>query len=158
MVDGMTVPERYVDYWQLYQEASSLPRHFVQKGLGPEGSDNAIAEVRAANVANRATVQALIDAVERARQSGSSWAAIGRALGMTKQGAQQRFTEAADGGAAALLGAILDTCTRGQLVAIPKAMALLFPPLDWVQKGLAGDDAYVGVSRDDFLRHHPDLV
>ncbi|MGC8626790.1 MAG: hypothetical protein ACP5VR_04390 [Acidimicrobiales bacterium] len=165
----MTVPGSYVDYWRLYQEAALLPRNFVQKGFGPEGSGNPIDEVGAANVANGATEQALIDAVERARQAGSSWAAIGRAMGMTKHGAQQRFTGAADGGAAALLRAVLETCTRGRLVAIPKAMALLFPPLDWVRQGLAegrykaasahlhGSDPYVGVSRDDFSRHHPDL-
>jgi hypothetical protein len=90
--------------------------------------------------------------------------------GHDQAGAQQRFAEASDGGAGALLGAIFEACTRGQLVAIPKPMALLFPPLDWVRKGLAegryhdasvhvdGSDAYVGVDRDEFLRHHPELV
>jgi hypothetical protein len=114
-------------------------------------------------------VQALINAVKRARQTGSSLAAIGRAMGMTKQGAQQRFAEAPDGGAGALLSAILETCVRGQPVAIPKPMALLFPPLDWVREGLAlaqgryqdasvhldGRDAYVGVGRDEFLAPPP---
>jgi hypothetical protein len=166
----MAAPERYVDYWQLHRVARSLARDFVEQGVGPVGPGTAIDEVTAANVAQRATVQALVDAVERARQTGSSWAAIGRALGMTKQGAQQRFAEAPDGGAEALLSAILETCTRGQLVAIPKPMALLFPPLDWVREGLAegryqdasihldGSDAYVGVDRDEFLKHHPELV
>jgi hypothetical protein len=170
VIDDVATSQRYVDYWQLNQVATSLARDFVEEGLGPVGPGNAIDEVRAANVASRATVQALIDAVERARRSGSSWAAIGRALGMTKQGAQQRFTEASDGGARALLGAILESCTRGQVVAIPKPMALLFPPLDWVREGLAegryhdasvnvdGSDAYVGVGRDEFLRHHPELL
>jgi len=166
----MATPERYVDYWQLHQVAGSLARDFVEQGLGSVDPDNAIDEVRAANVAHRAMVQALINAVERARQTGSSWAAIGRALGMTKQGAQQRFAETPDGGAGVLLSTIFETCTRGQLVAIPKPMALLFPPLDWVREGLAegryqdasvhrdGSDAYVSVDRDEFLKHHPELV
>ena len=35
--------------------------------------------------------RSLSDAVERARHAGASWSEIGQALGMTRQGAFQRF-------------------------------------------------------------------
>ena len=38
--------------------------------------------------------ETLTAAVTRARQAGASWAAIGAQLGLTRQGAQQRFTRA----------------------------------------------------------------
>jgi len=42
----------------------------------------------------RAAETTLAAAVTRARQTGASWTAIGAQLGLTRQGAQQRFTRA----------------------------------------------------------------
>ena len=42
----------------------------------------------------RAADATLAAAVTRARQTGASWTAIGAQLGLTRQGAQQRFTRA----------------------------------------------------------------
>ena len=42
----------------------------------------------------RAAEATLAAAVTRARQSGASWTAIGAQLGLSRQGAQQRFTRA----------------------------------------------------------------
>ena len=42
----------------------------------------------------RAAEATLAAAVTRARQTGASWTAIGAHLGLTRQGAQQRFTRA----------------------------------------------------------------
>ena len=48
--------------------------------------------VATAHQQTRAAEATLAAAVTRARQSGASWTAIGTQLGLTRQGAQQRFT------------------------------------------------------------------
>jgi hypothetical protein len=50
--------------------------------------------VAAANQQARAAEATLAAAVTRARQHGASWSAIGAQLGLSRQGAQQRFTRA----------------------------------------------------------------
>lgn len=48
--------------------------------------------VATAHQQTRAANDTLAAAVTRARQTGASWTAIGNQLGLTRQGAQQRFT------------------------------------------------------------------
>jgi hypothetical protein len=50
-----------------------------------------LAELSVAAAAFDAARLSLADEVERARQAGASWSEIGQALGMTRQGAFQRF-------------------------------------------------------------------
>ena len=50
-----------------------------------------LAELSVAAAAFDAARQSLVDEVERARHAGASWSEIGHALGMTRQGAFQRF-------------------------------------------------------------------
>ncbi len=50
-----------------------------------------LAELSVAAAAFDAARQSLVDEVERARHAGASWSEIGQALGMTRQGAFQRF-------------------------------------------------------------------
>lgn len=50
-----------------------------------------LAELSVAATAFDAARRSLADEVERARQAGASWSEIGQALGMTRQGAFQRF-------------------------------------------------------------------
>jgi hypothetical protein len=53
-----------------------------------------LAWVATANRQAAAAEAALAAAVTRARQAGTSWTAIGAQLGLSRQGAQQRFTRA----------------------------------------------------------------
>lgn len=48
--------------------------------------------LRAAAAHRQAAEDAVTAAVEAARESGASWAAIGSALGVTRQAAQKRYT------------------------------------------------------------------
>ena len=50
-----------------------------------------LAELSVAAAAFEAARRSLADEVERARHAGASWSEIGQALGMTRQGAFQRF-------------------------------------------------------------------
>lgn len=50
-----------------------------------------LAQLSVAAGAFDAARRALADEVERARHAGASWSEIGQALGMTRQGAFQRF-------------------------------------------------------------------
>lgn len=50
-----------------------------------------LAELSVAAAAFDAARRSLADEVERARHAGASWSEIGQALGMTRQGAFQRF-------------------------------------------------------------------
>jgi hypothetical protein len=50
-----------------------------------------LAELSVAAAAFQAARRALDDAVERARGAGASWSEVGQVLGMTRQGAFQRF-------------------------------------------------------------------
>ena len=50
-----------------------------------------LAELSVAAAAFDAARRSLADGVERARHAGASWSEIGQALGMTRQGAFQRF-------------------------------------------------------------------
>ena len=50
-----------------------------------------LAELSVAAEAFDAARRSLADEVERARHAGASWSEIGHALGMTRQGAFQRF-------------------------------------------------------------------
>jgi hypothetical protein len=54
------------------------------------GSD-ALAELRAAAAARREADSRIEAAVMRAHRDGASWGVIGAQLGMTRQGARQRF-------------------------------------------------------------------
>jgi hypothetical protein len=50
-----------------------------------------LAELSVAAATFQAARRALDDAVERARGAGASWSEIGQVVGMTRQGAFQRF-------------------------------------------------------------------
>jgi hypothetical protein len=50
-----------------------------------------LAELSVAAAAFDAARRSLAEEVERARHAGASWSEIGQALGMTRQGAFQRF-------------------------------------------------------------------
>jgi hypothetical protein len=61
----------------------------------PPGPDiDVLAWVATAAEHTNAAEAALAAAVTRARQAGASWAVIGTQLGVSRQGAQQRFTRA----------------------------------------------------------------
>ena len=59
--------------------------------LDPDDSDTPLEIVRRAAQADRITGDLLQQAVGAARAGGHSWSAIGAALGLTRQAAQQRF-------------------------------------------------------------------
>lgn len=50
-----------------------------------------LAELSVATAAFQSARRALDDAVERARAAGASWSEVGQVVGMTRQGAFQRF-------------------------------------------------------------------
>ena len=52
---------------------------------------DALAELRAAAAARQDAVDRINSAAMRARSEGASWGVIGAQLGMTRQGARQRF-------------------------------------------------------------------
>ena len=52
---------------------------------------DALAELRAAAAARQDAVERINAAAMRARSEGASWGVIGAQLGMTRQGARQRF-------------------------------------------------------------------
>lgn len=61
----------------------------------PAGPDfDVLGWVTTAHQQARAAEATLAAAVTRARQTGASWTLIGAQLGLTRQGAQQRFTRA----------------------------------------------------------------
>jgi hypothetical protein len=59
--------------------------------IDPTDPDRHLAIVRSAADAHRVAGELLQQAVSAARAGGHSWAAIGNALGLTRQAAQQRF-------------------------------------------------------------------
>lgn len=72
----------------------------ILDALPPGGSDgDALDLVRRTAEAEAIAGRLLHQAVGSARSSGHSWAAIGQALGMTRQAAQKRFGAAAEGSA-----------------------------------------------------------
>jgi hypothetical protein len=157
----------YVDFRRVRSEAASIAERAVQAGFGVRDGSTALEEIKAANVANQATTQAVLNAVVHARDHGLPWADIGRALGITKQGAQKRFAEEDED---ALVRAIFETRSAGQVVRVPKPIAVLLPAFQWIRDGLDrgtfsdgsvridGGQAYVQVSRADYLEHHPRCV
>lgn len=154
----------YVDYWQVRNTAESLAVNAVVDGRGTRDASTALDEIKAANVAQQGAMQAVLNAVLRARECGTSWSDIGRALGITKQGAQQRFAELDED---ALARAIFETRRRGSVVHVPKPMAIVLPSFAWIREGLDenryrdgslridGGEAYVQVDVADYLEHHP---
>ena len=62
--------------------------------LPPGPEVDVLAWVATAHEHTNAAERALAAAVTRARQTGASWAVIGAQLGVSRQGAQQRFTRA----------------------------------------------------------------
>ena len=73
---------------------STLGKGETTTPLPPSPTINVLDWVATARQQTRAADAALASAVTRARQSGASWSAIGSQLGLTRQGAQQRFTRA----------------------------------------------------------------
>lgn len=63
-----------------------------------EARTTALASLDAARLAREAADAAESAAVRDARTAGASWSRIGELYGLTKQGAQQRFKKATDGG------------------------------------------------------------
>lgn len=59
--------------------------------LDPESAEDRLAVVRRAAAAERAAKDLLAQSVSAARGGGHSWAAIGDALGLSRQAVQQRF-------------------------------------------------------------------
>ena len=95
--EGQRVPvadlptDAYDARWgELTEEGESLP-HFLPAWRTHIAPDNAL--TRLADLADEArTLDARIaESVGLARQAGASWSAIGREIGLTKQGAQQRY-------------------------------------------------------------------
>lgn len=70
----------------------------ANNGEGPDPmltiEDPALAEIAVAQMRARAAEKALDEAVLAAREAGLSWQAIGDLLGMTRQGANKRFSTA----------------------------------------------------------------
>lgn len=62
------------------------------------GDGSALAELRAAAAARQEAVDRINSAAMRARSEGASWGVIGAQLGMTRQGARQRFERLANTG------------------------------------------------------------
>ena len=60
------------------------------------GGGGALAELRAAAAARQDAVERINAAAMRARSEGASWGVIGAQLGMTRQGARQRFERLAN--------------------------------------------------------------
>ena len=159
----------YVDFRRVREAAASIAERAVQSGLGVRDKSTALDEIKAANVANQATTQAILNAVVHARDYGLSWADIGRALGITKQGAQKRYADAEED-ETALVRAIVESRSTGQVVRVPKPIAVLLPAFQWIRDGLSrneyadssmridGGDAYVQVPRTHYLEHHPRCV
>jgi hypothetical protein len=157
----------YVDYRQVRSEAGELAEQAVTAARGVRDRSTALEEIKAANVANQATTQAILNAIVNARDYGHPWSDIGLALGITKQGAQRRLAEADED---ALIRAIIQTRSAGQVVRVPKPIAILLPAFQWIRDGLDsgsfsdaslridGGQAFIPVSRGDYLLHHPGSV
>jgi len=73
---------------------STLGKGQTTTPLPPSPALDVLGWVATAHQQTRAADAALAAAVTRARQTGASWSAIGNQLGLTRQGAQQRFTHA----------------------------------------------------------------
>jgi len=155
----------YIDFWGLRNEAASLAARAVQDGLGARNANTVLEEVKAANVAQQGAMEALLAAVTNARENGSSWSDIGRALGLTRQGARQRFADLSE--EEALIYSIYATRQAGEVIHVPKPMALLLPAFSWIRRGIDeghygeasfymdGREAFIKVDVSDYLRHHP---
>ena len=68
----------------------------ADNGVGPDPAltidDPALAKIAVAQMRARAAEKALDEAVLAAREAGFSWQVIGDLLGMTRQGANKRFS------------------------------------------------------------------
>lgn len=78
---------------EILEQAEALARRFEDQG--PDPGDDAGAEALAAlhrAVIDRAAAEAaIVEAVNRARDYGQSWDAIGRRLGTSGEAARQRY-------------------------------------------------------------------
>jgi hypothetical protein len=164
----MTESAGYVDFWGLRNRAASMAARAVEDGLGVRDANTALDEVKAANVAQQGATEALLVAVTNARDNGSSWTDIGRALGLTKQGARQRFADLSD--EEALIYSIYATRQAGEVIHVPKPMAVLLPAFSWIRQGIDegrygeasfyvdGREAFIKVDVSDYLIHHPSVA
>lgn len=83
--------EPYVDFIHLRRTVQGFAHATVLESYGVMTPEAVSQEIYAANVALQAAKSGLHDAVDRAGKAGFSWTEIGRAMGITKQAAQQRF-------------------------------------------------------------------
>lgn len=92
------LPE-YLNVWATYHQRTMWKREITQ-GRNEDIALHALAELPEANAldalnANRAAVDLLIGrrwyVMQEAREAGATWEAIGDALGITKQGAQDYY-------------------------------------------------------------------
>ena len=87
----MTLPTGEPDFWGV----SARCRRLGESELGEQGAtpkfETILQRVKVQNVARQATEEGLLDEIRTARRLGQTWRDIGLTLGMTKQGAQQRF-------------------------------------------------------------------
>lgn len=74
--------------------SSTLGKGQTPVPLPPGPAFDVLGWVATAHQQARAAEATLAAAVTRARQAGASWTAIGAQLGLSRQGAQQRFTRA----------------------------------------------------------------
>ena len=63
-----------------------------EAGASPGGAGGVLGAIQGAAAERDAADQRLVDAVEAARAAGESWHAIGGALGLTSEGARQRYS------------------------------------------------------------------
>jgi hypothetical protein len=71
----------------------TLPSRAIADIHGSVGPDDALAQLRLAGVALDAAHDGLEAAVGFARECGYSWTVIGAVLGISRQGAEQRFRQ-----------------------------------------------------------------
>lgn len=79
---------RHVEPVQSFEDSIA---NAVLGAVGDEGPDDFLSLVARSAEAERLTKQLLQQSVDSARATGHSWAALGGALGMSRQAAQQRF-------------------------------------------------------------------
>ncbi len=159
----------YVDFRQIRTAAASLASQAVHDAFGPRRDANTALEgVKAANVAAQGTTEAVVASVTAARGAGASWTDIGRALGVTKQGARQRFAELSEEDP--LIYGIYATRQAGEVIQVPKPWAIVLPAFAWIREGIDGGkygeastyvdgrEAFIKVDRIDFVKNHPSVT
>lgn len=78
---------------QIMEQADELAARFADHDPDPADRPAAesLAAVHRAALAEAKAAEALVEAVNRARKDGQSWAAIGRRLGTSGEAARQRY-------------------------------------------------------------------